>query len=198
MNIATKYGIDIVAFSSPLNKQISTSCLAKTSTKYYSGYAEDSVLGSCGSFFDLKPDFLNGFPAHHCTIEVNPPFIERILLDTVRAIEKFFKYAMSMLYSPKLTVLFVTPDWTDAEYFRAVNELTDCKVHTVKLFAGDYSYENATEGTAITSKQNSWLFVITNWDIPKEDLSTILTGFKVVDGAPKHLAKYGGRGVRRK
>ena len=112
-----------------------------------------------------------------------------------RNIEVYGKNAAKMEKPPLLTALIVTPDWSDAEYFSAVTKIPGCL--SIKLTAGEYVYENATSGMSISARQNSWLFVMTNYKLSSEKIKTILDGFKAMGVATK-LAKYGGRGVRRK
>jgi hypothetical protein len=179
--ICQSYGLDIIAFSSPLNKQFDNSAAqadlkveGTSNIQYYSGFAEDKAFGSQGSFFDVQPDFLDKFAGKRCTIEANPPFIERILLDAAIKFDELFKYAAKMKNPPHLTVLFITPDWTDAEYFKQTKGLSCEYSRAIQLYPGEHGYENATGGVSIVARQRSWLFILSNVQIQ----TLPLQGFK--------------------
>lgn len=192
--ITKAIGLDIVAFASPLNTQIEQKQRDAIRTKYYSGYTEDAAFGSQGSFLNMKPEVLDDFAGRTCVIEANPPFVESILLDAVKLFERLFAYASEMESPPQLTILFVTPDWSDAEFYEYVtNPSVAPYLRTVQLQPGEHAYENATAEMTITSRQRSKLFVLSN----DEKLDFPLNGFKIAKEriappAPK------GRGVQRR
>lgn len=167
-------GLDIIAFASPLNLQVPLSECVSTlggrygqqnkPYRYYSGYSEDSTFGSSGSFLKISPSILDAYAGKKCTIEVNPPFIERVLLDACHVIHALFKYIKEMKIDVILTVLFITPYWTDAEFYKFVlgplrNDAIVCQCI---LQVGEHSFENATTGKVIESRQRSVVFDISN------------------------------------
>lgn len=155
LSIQRTIGIDLVAFASPMNKQIDA--------PYCSAYESDKQFGSMGSFLKLPAAFIDKYAGGSFTCEINPPFVEQILLDAVRAIEMFARHICDNKIDVKFTALFVCPDWQDAEYFQRVSNLTTCaRVNKYKLRAGEYAYENGTTGKALDTRQDSWLFVITS------------------------------------
>lgn len=153
-SVKKQRGLDLVAFGSPLN------CTSSMS-RYCSGYPEDRVFDSMGSIFDLQiPAFCEKFTGKNLTIEINPPFIEKILLDAVLFVKNVLKYVKKMpeFYAPRLTILFICPDWEDAEYFCLLQKIK--RVKMINLKAGSYSYEVGNTGKTIKTSKNSFLFVI--------------------------------------
>ena len=146
--------LDLVLCSSPLNRQVNV--------PYCSGYLEDGKFGSMGSMFDLHPRFCRKFAGKDFTIEMNPPFVERILSDSVTLVESFLKYAKSMKNPPKMVILFIGPDWKDAEYYLRIKKFA---VKTINLVAGKYAYEVGTTGKKIKTSKNSALFIIGSGEI---------------------------------
>ena len=157
-SIKAEYGLDLIAFASPINKGVDA--------PYCSGYTEDKRFGSLGSVFKLGPDWIEQFSLRRCTIEINPPFIEQILSDAASFVEGLLRRAAEMRNPPKITILYIGPDWTDADFYTRITErisgVRTVTVRPIKLVSGTYSYENS-EGKTINTSQSSWLFVITNY-----------------------------------
>lgn len=148
-NIAAGRGLDFIAFSSPLNRQVNV--------PYCSAYAEDRKFGSMGSIFDIQPEYCDTYAGKNFTFEMNPPFIERILSDSVSFVERFVKYAKKMKNPPNMMILFIGPKWEDAEYYSRIKKLS---AETIKLSAGRYTYEIGTTGKKIKTSKDSMLFVV--------------------------------------
>jgi Phosphorylated CTD interacting factor 1 WW domain len=147
-------GLDLVAFASPLNKG--------ADVPYCSAFESDKLFGSSGSFLRLQPTFIEQYVGGRCVMEINPPFVEQILLDAVRAIEMFARHIYDNKLDVKFTAIFICPDWQDAEYFKRVQDIhTGVIVTKRRLQAGEYTYENGTTGNVLTTRQSSWVFTIT-------------------------------------
>jgi Phosphorylated CTD interacting factor 1 WW domain len=177
--IRTLIGLDLIAFASPINKGVDA--------PYCSGYSEDITFGSLGSFFKIHPTLLDSYAGRTFTMEINPPFIENVLSSAAISAEAFLRYASEMKNPPKVTILYVAPDWSDADFYRRIVEqmptIRGVTLRKMKLFAGEYSYENATAGVKVTARQNSWLFTLTNY--PADEIT--LEGFKSI-GEITHVA----------
>jgi hypothetical protein len=168
--IQSKFGLSVVAFASPIN--------VGADVPYCSGYPEDKIFGSMGSFFKLPPDYLEQFSGRVFTVEINPPFIEQVLADAATAAEGMVRYSAGMERPPRLTIIFIGPDWTDSEYYRKLSEqvstIKGIHIRKMRLFAGKYAYENPA-GESIVTHQSSWLFVITNHAVMDVPLAGFLT-----------------------
>lgn len=93
-------------FASPINSHY---------PEYYSLFSEDGDFGSRGNFFRAPDeDFLEG------VFQVNPPFIDRIFLETIKKILHWLDLAE--INNRGLMFIFFMPGWLDSAAYRLAKE----------------------------------------------------------------------------
>lgn len=98
-----RFGVTFECFASPLNCRYGRYCSAFPDT--------DSVFGSVGSFFSFKP-------TTGC-YEVNPPFVEEVMLATVRHMDALLQPAGSSRLP--LAFVVIVPGWTESGTWRQLS-----------------------------------------------------------------------------
>lgn len=118
-----RYGVNFEAYASPLNSR-----LLPLGGSYGSLFPDtDRIYGSLGPFESLR---MVDLPGH---IEVNPPFVESILLAAA------VKVTRELPAIPERKVFFLGPVWSSAEFFQRL-ESYPYKV-IVDLAPGSFSLE---------------------------------------------------------
>jgi hypothetical protein len=150
----------IEAFTSPFNSQL-PGILARVGSghitgRYCSMLPGDRVLGSLGSFFDL--DITTHINVSTCLL-VNPPFIEDILL--LAAQKCIFALESAKKVGQTLSVVFITPEWTDAAVWAALRA-TSFRKYDKTLSRGAHCYEEQFTRRIISAKFDSHLWLLTN------------------------------------
>jgi Phosphorylated CTD interacting factor 1 WW domain len=188
--IQKEKGLDLIAFSSPVNVQLSNVPFCSVSTV-------DVPFGSVGNFFTFDiQKFMEPFSGKKMTIAMNSPFTEDILLRAVHRVDEMFEVAEK--FDIHLTVFINGPNWDDAEFFQLLSKHRFLRrAHTLRR--GSYFYEDCFQTgpqSIVPGSFESQLFALSNG---KTDVSfaNMTTGFekKVVT---RHTgSKHGGRGANR-
>jgi hypothetical protein len=155
-----KHGLTLEGCASPINSQMKLiDCFGG---RYCSPFIEDGIFGSMGSIFDTD---LEGE-----IVLLNPPFVEDFMLYLAKKVIEVLDLAVK-----STTIIFVTPQWVDAESHML---LSNCKwlINKYDLLKGRYGYAESTKGCIIKATFNSTVFVLSTTGI---DISSAIELFKV-------------------
>lgn len=140
-------GVHNEAFASPINSRL----IEYPDSRYFSLFRDtDSPFGSKGNFFDYKIDAGEG------NWEVNPPFMENVLLDAATKIIKSLEEAKES--KQQLVFYFVGPGWSDAQYYLLLRD-SEFKRMEQKLEYKRHFYESPS-GETMTAGSPSFYFIL--------------------------------------
>ncbi len=132
--IIEKYDIQYEAFASVFNKYLN---------KYFSIFSEDVAFNSLGNFFDADPETFDA------GIEVNPPFIESMLLKAVEKCHTILTCAKSK--NKNIYIYFIGPKWTDSQYYNMLLKSPFIVSHTHQKKSFFDHYNDTTSHLTSTS-----------------------------------------------
>lgn len=91
----------------PINAELFASPINFYSRNYYSLFFVDTFFGAVDNFFNIKTLNLS-----EGIFEVNPPFIEQILIESSRIILNALHYSQE--HAHDLLFIYIMPDWLDS------------------------------------------------------------------------------------
>jgi len=132
-------------FASPINCQYS---------QYYSLFDEDRDFGSRGNFFRAPDqDFEEG------VYQVNPPFIDRVFIETIKKILIWLKKAQQV--EKGLMFIFFMPGWLDSSAYRLAKEAP--AFQEIRLAENQHYYYSYTENKYIRVQFATHILVLSNF-----------------------------------
>jgi hypothetical protein len=188
-HIRETFGLDLIAFSSPVNVQMED-------VKFCSVNTADIAFGSVGNFFSFDLEmYMAPFQNKTMVVTINAPFVEDVLARAVHRVDEMFQLATSL--DIKLVVFFNGPNWDDAKFFQLLSQHRFLR-RSYTLKKGRYFYEDCFEVDAqshITGRFESQLFALSN--NPELSFATMTKGFEHIE-VRKPSYKSGGRGAIRR
>lgn len=160
-----KHNVRYEGFASPFNSKLmgrGNFCSVFEDT--------DAVFGSIGSFFNTNMTDNATKDEPQCWT-VNPPYIDKILIDSASHILKNMDSATKK--NKKLFVFYIMPGWFDSKAFEILKKSKYCKRMEI-LKRGKHFYEH--NDSIITARFNSVVFILDNFSTKK--YNTICSGMK--------------------
>jgi len=119
---------------------------------YYSLFYVDRYFGSMGNFFGSKfEQTLEG------TFEVNPPFIERLFIESSQTICKMLQKSQQL--DKDLLFIYIMPDWLDSGGYQLINQ-SGYLIEEIILYPNDHCYYHSMKNRLITANFETHVLVI--------------------------------------